>query len=134
MPIVIGAKKRLEMIRTRPEFKEKLWENVNALQAGLKERGYEIGDTNSCVTPVYLKGTAEEATRLVYDLRENHRIFCSIVVYPVIPKGMILLRLIPTATHNLEDIQLTLDAFDAVSSKLRNGEYAEKEIFNPIKA
>ncbi len=133
MPFVQGAIKRLEMIRTRPEFKEKLWENVNALQSGLISRGFNIGDTNSCVTPVYLKGSPEEATQLVHDLRENHRIFCSIVVYPVIPKGMILLRLIPTAVHDMEDIELTLDAFDAVSAKLNKGEYTTT-IYNPVKS
>jgi len=127
MPFVIGAKKRLEMIRTRPEFKNKLWENVNALQSGLKKRGFDIGVTNSCVTPVMMKGSVEEATKLVYDMRENYNLFCSIVVYPVIPKGMILLRLIPTASHTMEDIEITLDAFDAVSEKLTTGVYARAE-------
>jgi len=130
-PVVVGAKKRLEMLRTRPEFKNRLWENVNALQAGLKARGFDIGNTNSCVTPVYMHGSVEEATRLVLDLRENHGVFCSIVVYPVIPKGMILLRLIPTAMHNMEDIEMTLDAFDAVSGKLKAGEYKAASIVKP---
>ncbi len=127
MPFVIGAKKRLEMMRTDQSFKNKLWENVNALQKGLKDRGFDIGVTNSCVTPVMMKGSVEEATKLVYDMRENYNLFCSIVVYPVIPKGMILLRLIPTASHTMEDIEITLDAFDAVSEKLKTGVYAKAE-------
>ena len=121
--LVKGALKRLEMLRTRPELKAKLWENVNALQKGLKEKGFDIGTTQSCVTPVYLKGSIPEAMALVKDLRENYGIFCSIVVYPVIPKGLILLRLIPTATHNLEDVQITLDAFAGIREKLENGTY-----------
>ena len=121
--LVVGALKRLDMLRTRPEFKAKLWENVNALQEGLKERGFDIGTTQSCVTPVYLKGSIPEAMVLVKDLRENHGIFCSIVVYPVIPKGLILLRLIPTASHNLEDVAITLDAFSAIREKLEKGIY-----------
>lgn len=121
--LVEGALKRLDMLRTRPEFKAKLWENVNALQDGLKSRGFDIGTTQSCVTPVYLKGSIPEAMVLVKDLRENHGIFCSIVVYPVIPKGLILLRLIPTATHTLEDVNITLDAFSAIRDKLEKGIY-----------
>ena len=121
--LVAGALKRLDMLRSRPEFKDKLWENVNALQNGLKERGFDIGTTQSCVTPVYLKGSIPEAMVLVKDLRENHGIFCSIVVYPVIPKGLILLRLIPTASHNLEDVAITLDAFSAIREKLEKGIY-----------
>jgi glycine C-acetyltransferase len=123
MQLVVGARKRLEMLKTMPELKEKLWENVNALQSGLKARGFDIGTTQSCVTPVYLKGSIPEAMALVKDLRENYGIFCSIVVYPVIPKGMILLRLIPTATHTLEDIEITLNAFDAIRNRLENGTY-----------
>ena len=123
MQLVIGARKRLEMLKTMPELKEKLWENTNALQSGLKERGFDIGTTQSCVTPVYLKGSIPEAMALVKDLRENYGIFCSIVVYPVIPKGLILLRLIPTATHTLEDVSETLDAFDAIRNRLENGTY-----------
>jgi glycine C-acetyltransferase len=114
MQLVKGALKRLDMLRTRTEFKAKLWENVNALQNGLKEKGFDIGTTQSCVTPVYLKGSIPEAMALVKDLRENYGIFCSIVVYPVIPKGLILLRLIPTATHTLEDVEITLDAFAGI--------------------
>lgn len=126
MPITEGAIKRLEMLKTMPELRENLWNVVNALQDGLKDRGYEIGVTNSCVTPVYLNGTIPEATQLVYDLRENHGVFCSIVVPPVVPQGMMILRLIPTAAHNLDDVEETLDAFDAVSSKLKNGEYSQE--------
>ncbi len=123
MQLVKGALKRLDMLRTRPDLKAKLWENVDALQNGLKEKGFDIGTTQSCVTPVYLKGSIPEAMALVKDLRENFGIFCSIVVYPVIPKGLILLRLIPTATHTLEDIQITLDAFASIREKLENGTY-----------
>jgi glycine C-acetyltransferase len=123
MQLVKGALKRLDMLRTRPEFKAKLWENVNALQGGLKDRGFDIGTTQSCVTPVYLKGSIPEAMALVKDLRENYGIFCSIVVYPVIPKGLILLRLIPTTTHTLEDVRITLDAFAGIREKLENGTY-----------
>lgn len=123
MQLVKGALKRLDMLRTQPEFKAKLWENVNALQNGLTEAGFDIGTTQSCVTPVYLKGSIPEAMALVKDLRENYGIFCSIVVYPVIPKGLILLRLIPTASHNLEDVYVTLDAFSGIREKLENGTY-----------
>jgi glycine C-acetyltransferase len=121
--LVSGALKRLEMLRNMPELKDKLWENVNALQSGLKTRGFDIGSTQSCVTPVYLKGSIPEAMVLVKDLRENHNVFCSIVVYPVIPKGIILLRLIPTTSHTLEDVALTLDAFDAIRERLDGGIY-----------
>ncbi len=123
MIYVKGALKRLDMLRSRPELKAKLWENVNALQSGLKERGFDIGTTSSCVTPVYLNGSIPEAMALVKDLRENHGIFCSIVVYPVIPKGLILLRMIPTATHTLEDVATTLEAFSAIRERLENGTY-----------
>ncbi|NNC49541.1 MAG: aminotransferase class I/II-fold pyridoxal phosphate-dependent enzyme [Flaviramulus sp.] len=123
MQLVVGALKRLEMLRTMPELKNKLWENVNALQSGLKEHGFDIGTTQSCVTPVYLKGSIPEAMALVRDLRENYGIFCSIVVYPVIPKGLILLRLIPTSTHTLQDVSETLAAFDAIRERLENGTY-----------
>ena len=123
MPMVIGGLKRLELLRTRPEIKNKLWENVEKLQKGLKERGFNIGDTNTCVTPVILQGDPVEATIMVKDLRENHGIFTSIVVYPVIPKGMILLRLIPTSSHTDAEINETLDAFDAIHDKLKNGVY-----------
>jgi len=123
MVYVKGALKRLDMLRTQPELKAKLWENVNALQNGLKEKGFDIGTTTSCVTPVYLNGSIPEAMALVKDLRENHGIFCSIVVYPVIPKGLILLRLIPTATHTLQDVEETLAAFSAIRERLQNGTY-----------
>ena len=123
MQLVKGALKRLDLLKTRPELKSKLWENVNALQNGLIERGFDIGTTQSCVTPVYLKGSIPEAMALVKDLRENYGIFCSIVVYPVIPKGLILLRLIPTATHSLEDVDITLKAFSGIREKLENGTY-----------
>jgi glycine C-acetyltransferase len=123
MIYVKGALKRLDMLRSKPEIKQKLWENVNALQDGLKERGFNIGTTTSCVTPVYLNGSIPEAMALVKDLRENYGIFCSIVVYPVIPKGLILLRMIPTATHTLEDVAITLDAFSSIRERLENGTY-----------
>ena len=123
MVYVKGALKRLDMLRNQPELKAKLWENVNALQNGLKERGFDIGTTSSCVTPVYLNGSIPEAMALVKDLRENYGIFCSIVVYPVIPKGLILLRLIPTATHTMEDINETLEAFSGIRERLENGTY-----------
>jgi glycine C-acetyltransferase len=123
MQLTVGALKRLEMLKTMPELKQNLWTIVNALQSGLKERGFDIGTTQSCVTPVYLKGSIPEAMALVRDLRENYGIFCSIVVYPVIPKGLILLRMIPTATHTLQDVSETLDAFDAIRERLDNGTY-----------
>lgn len=123
MPLVVGALKRLELMRNHPEYKDKLWEITNALQNGLKEAGFNIGDTNSCVTPVYLNGSIPEATNMVFDLRENFGIFCSMVTYPVIPKGMIILRLIPTATHTLEDVKYTIDSFSKIVGKLKNGDY-----------
>ena len=123
MQLVEGILKRLDMLRSRPEIKKKLWDNVNKLQSGLKERGFDIGTTQSCVTPVYLKGSVPEAMALVKDLRENYRIFCSIVVYPVIPKGLILLRLIPTASHNFDDIEETLEAFSSIRERLVTGVY-----------
>src|SRR6201991_2701532 len=123
MPLVIGNLKRLELLRTQPQLKEKLWDNALKLQKGLKDRGFDIGKTDSVVTPVYMKGGVEEATAMVMDLRENYHIFCSIVVYPVIPKGHIIYRLIPTAAHNDDDIQKTLDAFRATKKKLDAGDY-----------
>ncbi len=123
MPIILGNIKRLELLRTKPELTEKLWSNVTQLQNGLKANGFEIGETNTCVTPVYLKGSVEEATQIVMDLRKNYSVFCSIVVYPVIPKGMIILRLIPTAMHTSEDIQQSLKAFAEVRDKLVTGQY-----------
>jgi len=121
----VGALKRLQLLRDNPGLKDKLWENVNALQNGLKERGFNIGDTNTCVTPVYLEGSIPEAMVMVNDLRENYGIFLSIVVYPVIPKGIILLRMIPTASHTIADINETLAAFEAIREKLVNGTYAK---------
>ena len=132
MQLVIGAIKRLEMIQKDTKLKDKLWENVNLLQKGLKDRGFDIGNTQSCVTPVYLKGSIPEAMVLVRDLRANHQIFCSIVVYPVIPKGLILLRLIPTASHTIEDINLTLEAFGEIRKKLEKGVY--KKISSSMEA
>ena len=127
MPMVIGGLKRLELLRTRPEIKAKLWENVNKLQNGLKERGFNIGGSNTCVTPVMMQGTTVEATLLSRDLRENFGIFTSVVIYPVIPKGMILLRLIPTASHTDAEINETLAAFEAIQEKLVSGFYKDEE-------
>src|SRR5690606_22952147 len=123
MGFVEGGLKRLELIQTQPELKAHLWDIVNQLQSGLRERGYNLGDTESCVTPVFMQGDTMEACAMVQDLRESHGIFCSIVVYPVVPKGVILLRLIPTAEHTSEDVRVTLDAFDIVKEKLDRGEY-----------
>jgi glycine C-acetyltransferase len=128
MPLVAGALKRLELIRTQPELKSKLWEITNALQSGLKNAGFEIGPTNSCVTPVYLNGSIPESTNLIYDLRENYNIFCSMVVYPVVPKGMIILRLIPTAVHTMEDVNYTIESFSKIVGKLKAGEYMSESI------
>lgn len=128
MPIVIGNLKRLEMLRTMPELKEKLWSNARKLQNGLKERGFDIGKTDSPVTPVYMNGGVEEATAMVMDLRENYNIFCSIVVYPVIPKGHIIYRLIPSAAHTDADIEETLKAFTETKAKLDAGAYKVEAI------
>lgn len=128
LPIVIGNLTRLELLRTEPALRGKLWENVKKLQHGLKERGFNIGTTNSPVTPVYLQGDIPEATAMCLDLRENYNIFCSIVVYPVIPRGQIIYRLIPTAAHTDEDITLTLDAFSEAKQKLDKFEYQVTEI------
>lgn len=125
LPLVEGALKRLELIRNHPELKAKLWEITNALQGGLKKAGFNIGTATTPVTPVYLNGTVNEATNLTFDLREKYNIFCSIVVYPVIPKGQIILRLIPTAVHTLEDVKYTVEAFSAIKDKLTSGEYAK---------
>jgi len=128
MPLVVGNLKRLELLRNHPEFKEKLWCNARKLQSGLKERGFDIGNTDSVVTPVYMKGGVEEATAMVMDLRENYGIFASIVVYPVIPKGHIIYRLIPSAAHTDEDIETTLKAFSDTKKKLDAGEYKAENI------
>jgi len=128
MPMVIGALKRLELIKSHPEYLEKLWSIAHALQKGLKEAGLDIGKTQSPVTPVYMRGNVPEATNMVFDLRENYGIFCSIVVYPVIPKGQILLRLIPTAVHTLEDVNYTVDAFAKCATKLKQGKYDTEKV------
>lgn len=128
MPMVIGALKRLELLRTKPELREKLWSVVAALQKGLKEQGFDLGVTNSCVTPVYFAGGVGEATNVVMDLRENFNVFCSVVTYPVIPKGQIMLRLIPTAMHTLEDVEYTIKAFSEVRTKLEEGKYNTSQI------
>jgi glycine C-acetyltransferase len=126
MPMVIGALKRLEMVRNNPEHREKLWNIVNALQKGLKSKGLNLGNTQSPVTPVILEGGVNEATQITYDLRENYNIFCSIVVYPVVPKGVILLRLIPTAVHQMEDVDYTVKAFNEIKEKLEKGMYKDQ--------
>jgi glycine C-acetyltransferase len=130
MPLMVveGMLKRMDMVINMPELREKLWENVNKLQTGLKEKGFDIGNTNSPVTPIFMKGDVPEATQMVMDLRENYGIFCSIVVYPVIPKGDIIYRLIPTASHTDEDIELTLKAFDETKKKLDAGAYKAADI------
>ncbi|HEX8516510.1 MAG TPA: aminotransferase class I/II-fold pyridoxal phosphate-dependent enzyme [Bacteroidia bacterium] len=128
MPLVVGLLKRLELINTKPELKDKLWEITRALQSGLKNAGFEIGETNSCVTPVYMNGSIPEATNLILDLRENYNIFCSMVVYPVVPKGMIILRLIPTAVHSLEDVNYTIECFSKIVGKLKSGQYMSDKI------
>ena len=128
MPVVAGAIKRLEMMRNEPEHKEKLWEIANALQDGLRKAGFDLGVTNSAVTPVFLKGSLGEATNITMNLRENYNIFCSIVVYPVVPKDVIMLRLIPTAVHTLEDVAYTIETFKKVKVKLEAKEYEASEI------
>ncbi len=128
MIIVEGMMKRMEMLKTMPELREKLWHNVNKLQNGLKEKGFDIGTTNSPVTPVFMKGDLPEATGMVMDMRENYNIFCSVVVFPVIPKGQIIFRLIPTAAHTDEDTELTLKAFAETKKKLDAGAYRAEEI------
>ena len=128
MPMVIGAMKRLELLQTHPELKENLWKIVNALQKGFRKEGFNLGHTQSPVTPVFLDGTVPEATALTMDLRENYNIFCSIVVYPVIPKGQIMLRIIPTAAHTLEDVDYTIKAFAEIKEKLKAGKYKSDRI------
>jgi glycine C-acetyltransferase len=126
--LVVGALKRLELLRTKPELKDNLWKVVNALQSGLKKAGFNIGRTESPVTPVFMNGSIGEATNLIYDMRENYDIFCSMVVYPVVPKGVIILRLIPTAVHTLKDVEYTIDAFNKAIVKLKAGEYMSDKI------
>ncbi|GIV28198.1 MAG: 8-amino-7-oxononanoate synthase [Bacteroidia bacterium] len=128
IPIVIGALKRLELMRNHPEYREKLWEITRALQNGLKAAGFDIGNTNTPVTPVYLNGSIPEATNMVYDLRENFNIFCSMVTYPVVPKGMIILRLIPTAVHTLDDVKYTIECFSKIVDKLKSGKYQSDDL------
>lgn len=128
MLLVEGALKRLDLLRTKPELKDNLWKIVNALKSGLQAKGFSTGKSNSPVTPVVLNGTVGEAATLSKDLRENYSIFCSVVIYPVIPKGMIILRLIPTAVHTLEDVQETIAAFEAVKEKLTSGYYRNTEL------
>lgn len=128
MPMVLGLKKRFELLKSKPELREKLWKIANQLQTGLKERGFNIGVTNTMVTPVFLEGDLYEATTLTKDLRENYGIFCSIVIYPVIPKGLILLRLIPTAAHTPEDVERTLAAYSEMGEKLKAGFYKENKM------
>ncbi len=130
MPLVVGALKRLDLIRTQPQLKDKLWTIVNALQNGLREAGFNIGTTSTPVTPVVLNGTVAESTHLTFDLRENFDIFCSIVVYPVVPKGMIILRLIPTAAHSLEDVTRTIEAFKQIKANLESGKYNHEKLMN----
>ena len=126
MPIVIGNLKRLEILRSHPELKDKLWSVVKALQEGLRAKGFNIGNTQAPVTPVYMsggKGGIKEAGNLIHDVRENYNIFCSVVTFPMVPKGVILLRIIPTAAHSIDDVNKTITAFEAVSDKLKSGEY-----------
>lgn len=132
LPLIIveGMLKRMEMTINMPELRKKLWDNVERLQNGLKERGFDIGNTNSPVTPIYMKGDVPEATQMVMDLRENYHIFCSIVVYPVIPKGEIIYRLIPTAAHSFDDVDRTLQAFEETKKKLDAGAYKAADIPN----
>ena len=128
MAMVLGLLKRLELIKTMPELRENLWTIVRALQSGLKAENFDLGVTNSPVTPVYLSGSVPEGTNVIFDLRENYNIFCSIVIYPVIPKGQLLLRLIPTAIHTLEDVEYTIKAFSEVRKKLEAGKYASTKL------
>jgi glycine C-acetyltransferase len=133
MPMVIGAIKRLELLRTKPELKDNLWTVVNALQKGLREHGFNIGNTTTPVTPVLLNGTIAQASQITHDLRENHHIFCSIVIYPVVPKGVIMLRLIPTAVHSLSDVEETITAFSEIKYKLDNEIYQKDFIPQTVK-
>ena len=128
MPLVIGARKRLELLRKRPELKNNLWKVATALQEGLIKSGFNIGHTNTAVTPVFLEGTLAEATNITFDMRENYNIFCSIVVYPVVPKDVIMLRLIPTAAHTLEDVEYTIETFKKVQEGLREGKYKAEDL------
>lgn len=128
MPLVIGALKRLELLRGKPELRQKLWTIVKAIQNGLRERGFYLGTTTSMVTPVLFKGGVGEAANMAMDLRENFGIFCSVVIYPVVPKDVIMFRIIPTAAHTLEDVERTLTAFSALKTKLDSGFYREEAL------
>ncbi|OFX33096.1 MAG: 8-amino-7-oxononanoate synthase [Bacteroidetes bacterium GWA2_32_17] len=132
MPMVFGALKRLELLQTHPEIREHLWEIVRAIQSGLKAEGFDLGNTQSPVTPVFLDGGIPEATNLSFDLRENYKVFCSIVLYPVVPKGVIMLRIIPTAAHSLEDVEYTIKAFKAIKENLKAEKYS-KEILAKVR-
>jgi glycine C-acetyltransferase len=122
--------KRLELLRTKPELKDNLWKIVDAIQSGLRDKGYNLGTTKSPVTPVFLNGTEYEAGNLILELREKYNVFCSMVIYPIVPKNIIMLRIIPTAVHSLEDVKITIDAFDAVRKNLESGVYRKEGIFN----
>jgi glycine C-acetyltransferase len=133
MPLVLGAQKRLELLKTQPELKANLWKIVAAVHGGLKERGFYIGTTTTPVTPVLFKGGVGEAANMAMDLRENFNIFCSVVIYPVVPKDVIMFRIIPTAAHTLEDVDLTLNTFSTLKSKLDAGEYRKEELVSVTK-
>ena len=133
MPLVLGAIKRLELLKTRPELKDNLWKIVKAMQSGLKERGFNIGTTNSPVTPVLFKGGVGEAANMAMDLRENFNIFCSVVIYPVVPKDVIMFRIIPTASHTIADVERTLNAFSQLKAKLDDGFYKEEALVSVTK-
>jgi glycine C-acetyltransferase len=111
------------LIQSHPEYRERLWTIVRALQQGLKEEGLDLGKTESPVTPVFMKGGLTQSTQLVYDLREHYNIFCSVVIYPVVPKDVVMLRLIPTAVHSLEDVKYTIKTFKEIKRKIDNDEY-----------
>ncbi len=130
MPLVMGNLKRLELIRTKPELRDKLWLITRRLQEGLRERGFDIGKAEACVTPIFLQGDVVEATNICVDLRENHKVFCSVVVYPVVPKGVIMFRIIPTAMHSLEDVEYTLNVFSKIAENLKSGMYKGSEMQN----
>jgi len=132
MAMVYGALKRLELLQNHPEIREHLWKVVKTLQDGLKAEGFNLGNTQSPVTPVFLDGGVPEATNLSFDLRENYKVFCSIVLYPVVPKGVIMLRIIPTAAHSLEDVKYTIKAFKAIKENLKAEKYS-KEIFANVR-
>ena len=133
LPLVIGGMKRLELLKTRPELKANLWKIFRAMQNGLKERGFYIGTTQSPVTPVIFKGGVGEAANMAMDLRENYGIFCSVVIYPVVPKDIIMFRIIPTAAHTLADVEETLTAFSALKAKLDSGFYRKEELVSVTK-